>query len=93
MSRLTSITFVPLPRAMRFLRLPLMTVWSRRSRMVIESIIAMTRLSLALRHLPFHSAFQLLAAGQHAQDLIQRPQLVDLSELSTEIFERKRVRC
>ena len=41
-SRFTSVTLVPLPRAILFLRLPLMTVWSRRSRSVMESIMAMT---------------------------------------------------
>src|SRR6185503_4099088 len=42
-NRFTSCTFVPLPRAIRFFRLPLIIVWSRRSRNVIESIIAATR--------------------------------------------------
>src|SRR5262249_6514413 len=42
-NRFTSCTFVPLPRAIRFFRFPLMMVWSRRSRNVIESIIAATR--------------------------------------------------
>ena len=77
------------PRAMRFFRLPLISAWSRRSRAVMESIMAATCfISFSGKPL-FARSFSFWPPGACPGSL-ERAQPIHLPELRPEVFQRER---
>ena len=86
-SRLTSAGVVPLPVAIRRRRLALISSGCRRSAGVIESMIASMSLELPVVDRLLGGARQLSGAGDHADQLADRPHLLDLRQLRAEVVE------
>ena len=90
---LTSWMEVPEPAAMRLRRLPLMSSWSRRSRLVIELMMDSTRVSWPSSDLlgGLGHAGEGADGGEHLHDGFHGAHFFDLPELFAEVFEGKAV--